>query len=166
MTAPDAFVHPRKLYAALCASSSSDARAHDVLSFLCASSGAEHAFLFLLRDGQLALAASHHAGEPVPELLEELQRVWDRELDVPPDGNRTLDVSELQAAREGGHVLLVRGQSFQPRTLSTYRGASWVPVGIVALQIRDDRELEVIRQAHIDAICNALLDATSTPPAP
>lgn len=161
MTASASVVHPRKLYAALVASPSSSARAHDALQFLCSASGAERGYLFVEQLGELVLAASHRAEPPSAELLAEVRRLWGREFDIAPDSNRTLDVHELQATSSRPELKLPG--DFQPRALSTYRTGSWCAVGILALQAHPERPLELLRQAHIDAICNAFLDAPANP---
>jgi hypothetical protein len=120
------------------------------------------AYLFLQRAGELILAASTQ-GEPAPaDLIEEAKRTWDRELDRQPDDNKTVEFSSLDALLAAQERPLWRAANddvFERRLLSLYRGATWLPVGLVMLRTRENQALVPIRQVHIEAVCNALLDS-------
>lgn len=164
MHAPVSLPHPQKLYAALRAMTSADARARAVFEFVCASTGAESGFLFLARGHDLECVVSSRAAAPTPELLAEVTSAWNRELDRQPDDNmnKTLDVNTIEAlrkARQPATPANTQATGFERRMLSIYRGARWVPVGVAVLKAREVRPLTPIRQVHVAAVCNALLDA-------
>jgi hypothetical protein len=160
----DASTQPRELYRLLLACPSEQARADEALAFLRASSGARSGFLFMLRDGQPALASSSTASAPDEGLIAEVARVCMRELDARPDSRetKTIDGRELaeQLSVPSPGWRSADGKQFVLRMLSTYRDGSWAPAGLVALEAGDDRSLDALRQSHIEALCNAFLDAT------
>jgi hypothetical protein len=159
-------LHPRKLYAMLRACPSRDERARASFEFLLSSLGASHGFLFLRNDDRLTLAASAPNTQPPPGLVEQVELTWERELDSPHDDNKTktLDVSVIKAPLRTNRNPLwqgANGEVFEHRVLSTYRGAHWVPVGLAAFERHGEASL--LRQAHVESLCNAFLDAGDVP---
>ncbi|HKP63688.1 MAG TPA: hypothetical protein VJV78_43435 [Polyangiales bacterium] len=160
-----ALPNPRALYTQLRECSSAQARAEAALEFVRGCTSSEGGCLFLMRGGQLALAANSNGVEATPELLQEASRTWDRELDRHPEDNKTetLELSTIAAlhaaAQESPVWRSSNSEAFERRLLSVYRGPNWLPVGLVMLRAREGRALVPIRQVHIEALCNALLDA-------
>jgi hypothetical protein len=155
--------HPRKLYSMLLEAPSPQARAQAVSDFLCSCVGAEAIHLFLARGDELALVVSSPGETVTPELTSEAKRVWSRDLERQPDDQKTktLDVSALELMRTAEQTSRWQSPSgsYERRILGVYRESRWVPVGIAMLKTNSDRALAPIRQAHIESICNALLDA-------
>jgi hypothetical protein len=155
--------HPQRLYAALRAQASPELRARAVFEFLCTLTGAERGFLFLSQGLELVCAASSPGAALSAAVRRQLDAVWQHELDREPDDGslETLDVKTIEALRKSKPELTSNtlGGVYQRRMLSTYRGPRWLPVGIALLKARDTRELTPIRQVHVAAICNALIDA-------
>ena len=154
--------HPRTLYAQLRECATPQARAHGTLEFLRACTSSDAGFLFLSQGGELRLAASTQGLEPPPDLLAEVQRSWDRELDRQPEDNKTLELSSieaLRAAQESPYWQASTAEFFERRLLSTYRSSNWVPVGFVMLRARERKSIVPIRQVYIETLCSALLDA-------
>ncbi len=175
MADPVAPLHPRKLYTRLRECGSTLARAQAALEFMRTSTTSDAGFLFLPRGGDLILIASAGTIEPTPELLLEAKRTWDRELDRQPDDNKTMELSSVEALRLAHESAVWKssdGESFERRLLSIYRPSGWTPVGLVLLKSKEiGRSLQPVRQVHIEALCNALLDAgdvqeRSIPPQP
>ena len=165
---------PRTLYTQLRECASSQARAAAVLGFLRDCTGSEAGFLFLARPDGLSLAASTGGSQPATDLVAEVRRSWDRELDRQPDETKTLELSSIEALRNTGQQSpFWSGAStelFERRLLSMYRSGSWIPVGLVMLRAREGT-LVPIRQVHIEALCSALLDSgdvseSTLPPQP
>lgn len=162
MADPNALPHPRKLYTNLREASSSQARAQASLDFLRTCTSSDAGFLFVLRGGELALAASTDGAQPPAALVTEARRTWDRELDRQPDDNKTLELSSIEALRQTQESPLWKSpeqEVYERRLLSVYRNTGWTPVGLVMLRAKEGRALVPIRQAHIEAMCNALLDS-------
>jgi hypothetical protein len=158
-----ALPNPRTLYTKLRECTSAQDRAQAALEFVRGCTNSEGGCLFLLRGGQLALAANSNV-EPTDELLQEAARTWDRELDRHPEDNKTetLELSTIEALRSTQESPVWRSsnsEAFERRLLSVYRGPNWLPVGLVLLRSREDRALVPIRQVHVEALCNALLDS-------
>src|ERR1700755_249055 len=156
-----ALPHPRKLYTQLRECASAQARAQAALEFVRTCTSSEGGFLFLARGGQLQLAASTLLVQPPTDLVEEVRRTWNRELDREPDDNKTLELSTIEALRAAQESPLWKSASkevFERRLLSVYRTQTWVPVGLVMLRTRENKALVPIRQVHIEALCSALLD--------
>jgi hypothetical protein len=159
---------PLKLYTLLMECSSSAARAQAALEFLRRRAQARAGFLFLVRGDRLCLAASSAGHEPTPTLIEEVKRVWNRELDKQPDDSsaKTLElnlVETLRQASDGPHWQDATRETFERRILSVYRGADWAPVGVAMLNVIDGKPMVPIRQVHLEALCNALIDAGDVP---
>jgi hypothetical protein len=159
-----ALPNPRTLYTQLRECTSAEARAQAALEFVRGCTSSEGGCLFLMHAGQLALAANSNGVEPSAELLQEAARTWDRELDRHPEDNKTetLELSMIEAMQSAQESPVWRNsnaEAFERRLLSVYRGPNWLPVGLVMLRAREGRALVPIRQVHIEALCNALLDA-------
>jgi len=164
MPDPVSLPHPQKLYASLRALASAELRSRAVFDFVCAATGAESGYLFLARGPKLECVAASHGSAASPGLIQEVSSAWDHELDREPDDNmnKTLDVSTIEALRRAKPPLPPansQSSAFERRMLSIYRGARWVPVGVAVLKAREARPLTPIRQVHVAAVCNALLDA-------
>lgn len=158
--------HPRTLYAQLRECATPQARAHGALEFLRTCTNSDAGFLFLSQAGELKLAASTHGAEPPPDLLAEVRRSWDRELERQPDDNKTLELSAveaLRAAQESPFWQASTSDQFERRLLSTYRSSNWVPVGFVMLRATERKSIVPIRQVYIETLCSALLDAGDVP---
>ena len=153
-------LHPRKLYSMLSACSSRADRARTAFEFLRGSTAADGGFLFLTNGKELVLAASSEP-EPPAALLDHVRQAWQKRRDPQTDDSRTLDASELNKlmADENPNWSDAEGNAFERRLLSTYRGERWVPVGIAMLRAARTRSLMPVRHTHVEAICNALLDA-------
>lgn len=161
MAEPTNLPHPQKLYSALRAHGSAEARAAAVFEFMCSSTGAEGGFLFLPHGDALVCRAGSILPPPAA-LSTEVNAAWDRELDrQPEDGNmdKTLDVKALDALRLSKPPAPQSAFPYERRMLSIYRGPRWVPVGMAMLKARPGKALLPMRQVHIAALCNALLDA-------
>jgi hypothetical protein len=158
-------MQPRELYRLLLACPSEQARADEALEFLRASSGARIGFLFMLRDGQPSLTSSSTSSAPDPGLIAEVARVCMRELDAPAEARETKTIDARDFAEQlsvpGPGWQNADGKQFSLRMLSTYRDGRWAPAGLVALEAREGKPLDTLRQSHIEALCNAFLDATS-----
>jgi hypothetical protein len=159
-----ALPNPRTLYSQLRECTSAQARAQAALEFVRGCTNSEGGCLFLMSGGQLSVAANSNGVEPTPELLQEATRTWDRELDRHPEDNKTetlelSTIAALQSTQESPVWHSSKSEAFERRLLSVYRGPNWLPVGLVMLRAREGRALVPIRQVHIEALCNALLDA-------
>jgi hypothetical protein len=165
MSELNASTHPRKVYMALKACASTELRAASSLDFLCNVAGSHAGSLFLLLNGKPTLVCSTSNARPAAGLLAEVELVAVRELDLQPDARttKTLDLSELasSSARQNTGWPGPNGERFELRMLSTYRDERWVPIGLVALAAKDGESLAAFRQAHIDALCNAFIDANA-----
>ncbi len=162
MSESAALPRPRKLYTQLRECVSAPARAQAALEFVRTSTSSDGGFLFLARAGDLVLAASTQGAQPPADLIEEARRTWDRELDRQPEDNKTLEFSSLEAllaAQERPLWQASNQEVFERRLLSLYRGVVWIPVGLALLRTREEKALVPIRQLHIEALCNALLDS-------
>lgn len=160
--------HPRKLYTQLRDAPSAQQRERAALDFLCSSSGAAGGYLFLSRASGLQLALGADARKPSPELIAEASRAWARELDTQSDNGtvKTIDMDLLELVRDQPDETWLwrspENDQYERRVLGVYRGGQWEPVGLVMLQVASDgRPLASWRQVHVDALCNALLDAVS-----
>jgi hypothetical protein len=153
--------NPRKLYSTLRETPSANDRAQAVSDFLCSATGADAIHLFLARAGEPALVADSPSETASAEMLAEVRRAWNHDLERQPEDQKTktLDVSALLPTLEPPQPWKSATGSYQLRLLSVYRNSSWVPVGVAMLKCPTDRPLSPIRQAHIEAICNALIDA-------
>jgi hypothetical protein len=155
---------PQKLYKALIACTTAAARASAALEFLRGCTHSMGGYLFLAQGKEAALAASTTGPAPL-DMLSEVRRIWDRELDKQPDDTsaQTLELNVMQAMREDSNEgplwCSANKELFERRLLSTYRGDCWVPVGIAMLRSNEGRALVPVRQVHLEALCNALLDA-------
>lgn len=154
-------LHPSKLYTKLRECTDARSRAAAVLEFLVTSTGALGGYVLLARQGELVVAAASSAKELPAPLMTRARELWgkDQATHSEADNTRTVDSRQL------GSTLLESqrwqgpdGEQYEPRVLGIYRGSRWVPVGISVLQIDAD-DPRRIRQPHVDAICNALLDA-------
>lgn len=164
MAEPVALPNPRTLYTQLRECASAALRAQAALEFVRSCTGSEAGYLFLMCGGQLTLAASTQ-GVPAPQdMVAEVARTWHRELDSHPEDNKTetLELSSIEAMRSAQESPVWRNanaEAFERRLLSMYRGPNWLPVGLVMLRARDGRSLSPIRQVHVEALCNALVDS-------
>jgi hypothetical protein len=167
MSDPADLPAPLKLYTQLIECSSASTRATATLEFLRKCASAEAGFLFLVRGNQLRLAAKLGQDDPSPDLITEVKRVWNRELDKQPDDTsaKTLELNLVETLRQtdGPTWRSPDRETFERRILSVYRGAEWVPVGLAMLRVRDGKPMLPIRQVHLEALCNALLDAGDVP---
>jgi hypothetical protein len=163
MAANASSVHPRKLYDMLVACPSPESRARAAFDFMRGRASSDGGFMFLVRSGELQLAASSHQNPPPSDLLEEARRTFRRERDTQPDDSltRTLDMQAIEAvaapAENPGWKSETLGVGFEKRVLGTYRGARWLPIGVVFLKASG--ALVPIRHVHIEAITNAIIDA-------
>jgi hypothetical protein len=163
MTHPVSLLHPRKLHAMICACPTPEARARATLEFLRGSTQSEEGFLFLMRRGELVLAASSQP-EPPAGLAEEAARAFQLQLvnSMEDQDTRTVELSELQA-----HNLLpenpvwtsASGDAYALRMLSTFYQERWVSAGLVMLKAKDPRTLVAIRHVHLQALCSALIES-------
>ena len=162
---PIAALQPRKLYAMIRACTTPAARARAALEFLRAGAAAESGFLFLARGRALQLAASGER-EPPPGLGDHVAEAWSRFRSPQADRSRTLDAREMQAllaVEDDSRWTGPGGESFERRMLSTYRAAIWIPVGVAALRAGAERTLRPVRNAQIEALCSALIEAGDVP---
>jgi hypothetical protein len=153
---------PRKVYAALSACPSAEDRARTALLFLHDGTDADGGFLFLARDIGVALAAAMGPeAEPTPELIEHVNRAWAARREPQSDLSRTLDATELKTllAAEDPRWVSPSGDAFERRVLSVHRGGRWIPVGVAMLRRTPGRAMRPMRRAHVEALCNALIDA-------
>jgi hypothetical protein len=162
MADPVQSLHPRKLYDMLAACTSLDARARAALAFLRGCTGSVGGFLFLAEGEGLVLKAQTTPEPPSPELSSEAERVWRRELEAERDDGqtRTVDLRARKKSDPAAEGLLwsdTKGVAYERRMLATYRGPRFVPVGIVLLQAAP--AVVALRHAHVEAICNAFIDA-------
>jgi len=154
-------LHPSKLYSMLRDCTDSRARATAVLDFLVSSTGARAGYVLLARQGELVVAASSNQSELPAQLMERARALWQRDQAAhnESDNTRTLDARQL-----GSTMLETQawqgsdGEHYDPRVLGIYRGSRWIPIGISVLAAHGGGTHR-IRQPHLDAICNALLDA-------
>ena len=156
--------HPRKLYSALRETPSSKERTQAIAGFLSSCTGAKAVCLFLARAGDLTLAFSSQEGDVTPELLAEVTRVWNQYLERQPEDQRTQTielsaVEMLRVAQESTKWRSPRQELFERRMLGVYRGPKWIPVGVAMLKGEEGSALTPVRQAHVEALCNALLDS-------
>jgi hypothetical protein len=153
-------LHPRKLYAAIRACSSAQDRARTALLFACNGAGAASGLLFLAQKDGLKRAAGADS-DATPELIEHVNEAWARRREPQGENSATIDTSELAAMTlaEDPHWTSPRGESFERRLLSVHRASRWVAVGIVMLRAVPARSLLAMRRAHVEALCNALIDA-------
>lgn len=158
-------LHPSKLYAMLRECADARARAAAVLDFLVTNSAARAGYFLLERQGELVLGASSTGQELPAPLMERARVLWasDQASHNEADNTRTVD------SRQHGATLLespqwqaADGEKYDPRVLGTYRDSRWVPVAISVLSA-DAEGARRIRQPHIDAICNAWIDAGDVP---
>jgi len=157
-------IHPRKLYELLCACPSAETRAQAAFQFLSRCTGSSHACLFLVRDGELVLVESSPGSAPVPGIGEEAKRAWRSEQEGKTEDDRTKtidirmleDMPELMASRIWQSP---NGIAFERSALSLYRAGAWVSVGLFMFKAAELTETTSIRRAHVEALCNALVDA-------
>jgi hypothetical protein len=155
---------PRKLYEQLRAHQTRDARTQGALEFIVRSTKAAGGFLFFAQHGELEVVTGpREATPPPPDVFSEAQRVWARELDVQPEDlhTKTVDASslqQLQSPREQLRWTSASGQRYGWQLLSVYRNLRWCPLGLAMLELQSD-ELTPLRQAYVESICNAFVDA-------
>ncbi|MEY4579578.1 MAG: hypothetical protein RL701_4281 [Pseudomonadota bacterium] len=169
MPEPRDLPHPRKLYSDLRGVASRDARAQAISDFMCACTGAAGGYLLLVRGTELGIAARSSVDPPSSELLNAVMLAWSRESDRPDDSNtKTMDLAALgDIARAPSNVRWQSSQNeiFEHRVLGIYRNSQWTPVGMAMLKVKaGGRTLKPVRQAYIEALCNALLDAGDCAP--
>jgi len=162
-------IHPRKLYAKLLGSASTEERAQATLDFLCGCTGSACGYLFLLRDQRLYEAANSGQGTPTPDVLVEAERAWSTELEVEPDANRTRTIDTPASAK---HDLPLKDQlwtsslgiAYIRHILGTYTGSRWVPVGIAMLEA--GAKLAPLRHAYVEVMCLAFIASGDVPAKP
>jgi hypothetical protein len=164
MAGPRNLPHPRKLYSSLREIASSQERTKAVAEFLRSCTGAKTVCLFLARAGELTLTVSSQEGDVTPELLAEVTRVWNQYLERQPEDQRTQTieltaVEMLRVTQESMKWRSPQHEVFERRMLGVYRGPRWIPVGVAMLKVEEAGALTPIRQAHVEAVCNALLDS-------
>lgn len=158
-------LHPRRFYSRLLACASLDERAQMTIDFLCGCTGAAQGLLYLAHTGGALTFVNSGAAAPAQDVLAEAERSWNRDLDQ-PDVNRTRTV-DLAARRKPDslhpdHVWTsAAGAAYMRYVLGTYRGARWVPVGVVLLETNAD--FTPLRHAYIEAVCNAFINAGNVP---
>jgi hypothetical protein len=158
---------PRKLYSRLRGMATAHDRRQAVLGFLCSATNAPGGHLFLVRGAaheELAHACSSLEDGESADLIAAATRAWNRELDRRPEdtSTKTFDAASLERMVESSKPERWRNahnDTFEHRLLGVYRGGRWTPVGIALLKTEDGRKLGTLRQSHIDALCNVLLDA-------
>jgi hypothetical protein len=160
---PEGFqhLHPRRLYSRLLACASVEERAQVTIDFLCGCTGAPQGLLYLAHTGGALTRMSSGAAAPAHDLLAEAERSWNRDMDK-PDANRTRTI-DVAARRKPDSVrpdhlwMSADGATYMRYVLGTYRGARWVPVGVVLLGT--EATFSPLRHAYIEAVCNAFINA-------
>lgn len=107
------------------------------------------------------LGASSTQQELPAPLMERARALWasDQASHNEADNTRTVDARQHAAALvESPQWQAANGELYEPRVLGTYRDSRWIPVGISVLAA-DAEGARRIRHPHVDAICNALVDA-------
>jgi hypothetical protein len=131
-------LHPRRLYSRLLACGSVEQRAQMAIDFLCGCTGAPRGLLYLAHAAGALTSVSPASVPPAHELLEEAERSWSRDMDQ-PDANRTRTI-DVAARRKPDSLLpdhlwtSSEGAAYMRYVLGTYRGARWVPIGVVLLE--------------------------------
>jgi hypothetical protein len=154
-------LQPSKLYTMLRECTDARARAAAVLDFLVRSTGAPAGHLLIARQGELVVAASSIHHELPAQLVERARALWqsDQASHNEADNTRTVDARQLGSGLlETEQWQAPNGVHYDPRVLGIYRGSRWNPVAISVLAA-DASGSRRIRQPHVDAICNALIDA-------
>lgn len=161
-------LHPRKLYSMLRSCPSLEARAHSALEFLCGCTGSSRGMLFVVQDGKLNCLARTPSLSASPDMIEEAERIWNRQEELQPDDSRTrtIDLSarrKPEAEPEIERFVTNSGVSYERRLLATGRAMRFIPVGVVLLE--EGPQIDQLRHAYIESICNAFIDAGDvTPP--
>lgn len=154
-------LHPRRLYSRLLACTSLHERAQTTIDFLCGCTGAAQGLLYLAHTSGALTYVNSGAAAPARDLLEEAERSWNRDLQQ-PDANRTRTV-DLASRRKPDslhpdHVWTsAAGAAYMRYVLGSYRGARWVPVGVVLLETNPD--FAPLRHAYMESVCNAFINA-------
>lgn len=159
-------LHPSKLYKLLRECPDTRARATALLDFLVSSTGARTGYVLFARHGELVVAASSNQNELPGPLMERARALWqsDQASHDEADKTRTVDARQLGSTLvESPTWQTPDGQQHEPRVLGCYRSERWIPIGISVLA-SDGPGSRRIRQPHVDAICNALIDAGETSP--
>jgi len=163
MTAPVTLPHPRRLYAMIRACTTPATRAQAVLESLRACTGAGSGFLFLAKGNELLLMARTADKTPPSGLQEEATRAWSQQPKTLSSDSTIADtLTKLQIPRVNDEMALWTsgtGQAFGQRLLSIYRGSRWLAVGIAMLEPPQGKPLVSMHRVHVEALCNALIDA-------
>jgi hypothetical protein len=164
MADSSAHIHPRKLYEALRACPSPETRRQAAFEFLRGRTGSSQAFLFTVNAGELMLVESSPDCAQVPGLVEEAKRAWTSEQDSTSDDDRTktVDIRTMEALQRPAASLLWQspsGTRFDRTFLSLYRDGAWVSVGLFMWKPSELAAPTPIRRAHVEALCNAFIDA-------
>jgi hypothetical protein len=155
-------LHPRKLYEMLRACPSAETRAAAALSFVRGCTGAKSGFLLVAREGELVIAARVYEGEVPRGLVEDATRTWSVGPSVQTNVSETLDASALAALdrmKDTPTWVSPSGEAFERRLLAAHRGSRWARAGLLLLKAAPGDTLLPIRHAHIEALCNALIDS-------
>jgi hypothetical protein len=135
-----------------------------VLEFLRSATGANGGYLFLWNNAELVLAAAAPGGEPPSGLEREALRFWNDHPRSTRSDNATVDLhghmKTLNPDDGVSSVTTPSGTTFLHRVLTVHRDSQWVSVGIAMLEHESAQFLATLRRAHIDALCNALIDAS------
>lgn len=155
-------IHPRKLYSMLRSCPSLEARAHAALEFLCGCTNSPRGILFVIQGEKLSCLAHTASLQSSPDLVAEAERIWSRQEELQPDDSRTRTI-DLSARRkpetdaEAEQFVSTSGVSFERRLLATGRAMRFLPIGVVLLE--HTPQIDQLRHAYIEAICNAFIDA-------
>jgi hypothetical protein len=163
MAGPYTLLHPRKLYAQIRECASASDRAHAVLECLSGATGARSGFLLLFADRQLEVAAATAGGAPPAGLMEEARRAWSEQSTSVRSDNTTMDVrghmQHLTPTEQALPWTDPQGGAYVARILAVHRDSQFIQVGVAMLKLDAGRPLAALRRTHVEALCNALLDA-------
>ena len=157
-------IHPRRLYELVRACPSPEARIKAAFQFLVGTSQTTQAFLFMARAGELVMVDSVPEQAPLPGLLEEAKRAWrsDQTAQVEDDRTKTMDIRTLEALQQptaNPTWLGPNGVSYEHAFLSLYRDGAWAFIGVFMFKPSELAATPAIRRTHLDALCNAFVDA-------
>ena len=157
-------IHPRKLYEVVRACPSPETRIKAAFQFLVGTSGTSHAAMFMQRGGELVQVASLPDQTQVPGMAEEAKRAWTVELKAQSDDDRTktVDIRALESMPQPAASptwQAPNGMSFERTFLNVYRDGGMAAVGLFLWKPAELAAMPTIRRAHVDALCNAFVDA-------
>jgi hypothetical protein len=119
--------------------------------------------MFLARNDQLMLVAQLGDVAPPAGLSDAADQLW-KEQPKTSSGAKTI-VEMASKLKPQTHVdqpprwTIEGGACFEARLLSMHSNLLWLPLGIAMLEVAQSGQLLPIHHAHIEAICNALLDS-------